>query len=292
MVDKNLFLYDLAVVAIMKDEERYVKEWLDYYLLAGADHFYIYDNDSKPEFKKVLQPYIDADIVTYILFPGRARLMDCYNDAFERFKFECRYMPIMDGDEFIFPKTKSTITEFVDEILSANPQAGGLVANWQLFGSNGHDKADYSKGVLDRFTRRAPKNWTGEENQELPSENARTKVIINPRRVAYFDDPHNARYFLGFYSVNEQGNYSVYKNLFPSINYPVTADKIALNHYFMKSYEEYTLKRNRGDVNAFKNNNRYNDNVFKRRDRNEEFDDGIIKYRDARKAALIPTGGG
>ena len=57
MVDKNLFLYDLAVVAIMKDEEPYVKEWLDYHLLAGVDHFYIYDNDSKEEFKKILQPW-------------------------------------------------------------------------------------------------------------------------------------------------------------------------------------------------------------------------------------------
>ncbi|MBO4401217.1 MAG: hypothetical protein J5809_05170 [Selenomonadaceae bacterium] len=33
-VDKNLFLYDLAVVAIMKNEAPYAKEWLDYHLLA------------------------------------------------------------------------------------------------------------------------------------------------------------------------------------------------------------------------------------------------------------------
>ena len=31
-VSKNLFLYDLAVVAIMKNEAPYVKEWLDYHL--------------------------------------------------------------------------------------------------------------------------------------------------------------------------------------------------------------------------------------------------------------------
>ena len=41
-VDKNLFLYDLAVVSIMKNEARYVKEWLDYHLLAGVNHFFIY----------------------------------------------------------------------------------------------------------------------------------------------------------------------------------------------------------------------------------------------------------
>ncbi|MBR0260666.1 MAG: glycosyltransferase family 2 protein [Selenomonadaceae bacterium] len=45
-VDKNLFLYDLAIVAILKNEGRYLKEWLDYHLSAGVDHFYLYDNDS------------------------------------------------------------------------------------------------------------------------------------------------------------------------------------------------------------------------------------------------------
>ena len=41
MVDKNLFLYDLAVVAIFKDEAPYLKEWLDYHLAAGVEHFYL-----------------------------------------------------------------------------------------------------------------------------------------------------------------------------------------------------------------------------------------------------------
>ena len=36
-VDKNLFLHDLAIVAIMKCEGPYLKEWLDYHLLAGVD---------------------------------------------------------------------------------------------------------------------------------------------------------------------------------------------------------------------------------------------------------------
>ena len=36
-VDKNLFLHDLTIVAIMKCEGPYLKEWLDYHLLAGVD---------------------------------------------------------------------------------------------------------------------------------------------------------------------------------------------------------------------------------------------------------------
>ncbi|MBR2734192.1 MAG: glycosyltransferase family 2 protein, partial [Selenomonadaceae bacterium] len=46
MVDRNLFAHDLAIAAILKNEGHYIKEWLDYHLLAGVDHFYLYDNDS------------------------------------------------------------------------------------------------------------------------------------------------------------------------------------------------------------------------------------------------------
>ena len=53
-VDKNLFLYDLAVVAIIKNETPYLQEWLDYHLLAGVNHFYIYDNQDDDEQKKII----------------------------------------------------------------------------------------------------------------------------------------------------------------------------------------------------------------------------------------------
>ena len=64
-VDNNLFLYDLAIFAVMKNEAPYVKEWLDYHLAAGVEHFYIFDNESSDNLKEILQPYIDAGIVTY-----------------------------------------------------------------------------------------------------------------------------------------------------------------------------------------------------------------------------------
>ena len=44
MVDKDLFLHDLSVVAILKDEAPYLKEWLHYHLLAGGGHFFFFNN--------------------------------------------------------------------------------------------------------------------------------------------------------------------------------------------------------------------------------------------------------
>ena len=59
LVDKNLFLYDLTITAIFKNEGHYLKEWLDYHLLAGVEHFYLYNNDSTDNYKEVLAPYIE-----------------------------------------------------------------------------------------------------------------------------------------------------------------------------------------------------------------------------------------
>ena len=288
MVDKNLFLYDLAVVAIMKNEEPYVKEWLDYHLLAGVDHFYIYDNDSTPEFKKILQPYIDSNIVTYIHYPGSARQYEAYNDAIKKFRYFCRYITFIDADEFIFPKSKPTITGVADEILNGKPNAAALVAHWHIFGSNHHKKVDYSKGVLERFTRRAENDWylppKPPENR-FHQGNVYVKSILNPRRVHHFEDPHQANYFFGCFAVDEAE-----KGIPMSISFPVVADKIVVNHYQVKSLEEYKSRQPRGDVNK-KSGEKYNMNFFNDSDRNEVFDDGILKYRDARRDALIGKAG-
>ena len=265
MLDKNLFLYDLAIVAIFKDEGRYLKEWLDYHLLAGVEHFYLYNNESSDDYAEILAPYVEKNLVTLIDFPGKVMQMSAYNDALEKFRFECRYMAFIDLDEFIFPKTNQSIVEFLDEILSGIPNAAGLAINWQIFGSNGHEKADYSRGVLERFTRRAQRDYYI---------NRLVKTIVNPRRTDCLRDPHSAIYFTTFQAVNENGVLG--KEFFYD---PVTNDKIVVNHYFTKSHEEYISKRNRGRSDSKK---KWPDDFFDKYNNNEEFDDGILNYRAAR----------
>ena len=278
MVDKNLFLYDLAVVAIMKNEAPYVKEWIDYHLLAGVDHFYIYDNESPDNFKEVVQPYIDSGIVTYTFYPGKCRQLECYIDAVKRYRFFCRYMAFVDSDEFVFPKGNRSIVEVLDEIFALNPTSGGVLFNWHCFGSNGEEKADFSRGVLDRFTRRAANDWYRAPDPEPDGYkgwlgNIHVKTITNPRKIDYIDSPHYAMYFTGIHTVDEYGN-PVRPHCFKS---PVTDNKIVINHYHTKSREEFLKRRSiRGQSQIF--------DLF---DRNEVFDDGIIKYRDARKSGGV-----
>lgn len=287
MVDENLFLYDLAVVTIMKNEAPYVKEWLDYHLLAGVDHFYIYDNESSDNLKEVLQPYIDAGIVTYTFYPGKCRQLESYIDAVKRFRFFCRYMAWIDADEFIFPKSKPTITETVDEILSDAPQpVSGLAVNLNAYGSGGYEKADLSCGVLERFTRRAENDWTPPltDDSSQHGGNAHVSTIANPRRVKFFPTPHAPIYFSVAFAVNENR-----KLVQDFSNYPVSTEKIVMNHYSVKSKEEYIQKISRGNADLFENN--YDMDKFNANDRNEVFDDSILNYYDARLDSVFQTYG-
>ena len=282
-VDKNLFLYDLAVVAIMKNEAPYVKEWLDFHILAGVEHFYIYDNDSPDNLREILQPYIDAGTVTYIFYPGKARQYEAYNEAIQNYKFFCRYIAFIDADEFIFPQNDKNIVEVVDEILKDNSKAGGLAVNIFYFGSNNLEKADYSKGVLERFTRRAPVDWIPLiSDRNLPGGTAHVSTITNPRKVDYFGNPHYAYYFENFNAVNSNG-----EKVPLFYNDPPLVDKIVMNHYSVKSKEEFFSKVTRGT--ADNKGNIYNLKLFEKSDHNEIFDDTILKYRDTHQQKIFET---
>ena len=59
----------------------------------------------------------------------------------------------------------------------------------------------------------------------------------------------------------------------------MTVDKIAVNHYYLKSYEESSAKLARGRSDIFSD---YSRTVFNIYDHNDEFDDSILAYRAAR----------
>ena len=276
MVDKNLFLYDLAVVAIFKDEGKYLREWIDYHLLAGVEHFYLYNNDSSDDYAEVLAPYIENNLVTLTDWQGRLVMYSAYNDAITKHRFDCRYMAFIDLDEFIFPKTNQNIAEAVNEILSRDTKAAALGINFQMFGSNGQDKADYSRGVLERFTRRAPSDWTIFKENGANIGNIYIKSVVNPRFVDYYISPHFAIYFDGLKSINSDGN-----ETWNAGNHPICADKIVINHYYTKSKEEYEKKKMpKGSLCVV--DNPYIMEGFYTSDRNEVFDDSILEYRAAR----------
>ena len=59
----------LAACAIFKDEGPYLAEWLEFHLLVGFEHLFLYDNRSEDDFAQVLARYVAEGAVTLTDWP-------------------------------------------------------------------------------------------------------------------------------------------------------------------------------------------------------------------------------
>ncbi|MBR1420180.1 MAG: glycosyltransferase family 2 protein [Selenomonadaceae bacterium] len=232
-MEDTIFENEVALVLIVKNESRYIGEWLEYHYRIGVDKFYIYNNDSddRSELLKILEPWIRAGIVDFEDAPGVFKQMPVYNDALEKHRFDCRYMGFLDADEFIYIKNGKTLPKFLKDHFAMSDWIAGLGINWRMFGTSG--KQNYEPiDVIERFIQRAKDNYNA---------NIHIKSIVNPRRVLSFMNPHSATYFPTSACYDDSGD------LIPSFS-RIASDKdsIQVNHYFTKSVEEYSMKNARG----------------------------------------------
>lgn len=224
--------YDVAICCIAKNEDPYLVEWIDYHLQIGVTHFYIYDNESVIPIANTLSSYIKKGIVKIEFFPGFKMQMMAHKHCLANYGSECRWIAFIDVDEYIVPKTHSgNLVEF----LTNYRKYGGLAIHWRVFGSNGH--LERPKGSqLESYTKRS-----------LVTEgmNRHIKSVVQPKHVKSVPkDPHHFKYKFGKFCVNEN---------FQRINGALathTSNKIQLNHYFVRSFEEFKLKVARGRADS------------------------------------------
>ena len=50
-------MHFVSVLAIFKNEGMNIKEWIEHYIWQGIEHFYLINNDSTDNYKKILLPY-------------------------------------------------------------------------------------------------------------------------------------------------------------------------------------------------------------------------------------------
>ena len=191
------------------------------------ERFYIYDNESTDGTREVLQPYIDSGIVEYHFFPGRKRQLAAYDDCFERHRFDTRWIAVIDLDEFIVPVKDRSIPEFLHRF----EDYAVVEINWLVYGSAGA-RTKTEGSVMQRFRRHS-----------LPGHklNTHVKSIADPRRVCCMIGCHEAARISGK-PVDPHGNIITthFGDREPQ------QDVIKINHYAIKSYEEFLAKRSRG----------------------------------------------
>lgn len=252
------FENELSIVAIMKNEGPYIKEWLDYHILVGVNKFYLYDNESTDNTTEILKPYIERGIVDYTYFPGRAKQRPAYYDAIERHADATRWMALIDLDEFLVPVNHKTLPEFLHTL----PRFSQLIISWVDYGSNGHETKPDGL-VIENYTKHARDNWG-------------VKSIINPRLITFLGNPHY-NYVAGP-TIDENGKRIGKLNQEKN---PTTINKIRCNHYITKSHAEYMARCNLGDAGSgakVKTFGRDPETNFRRFNKNDIYDPIMKKY--------------
>lgn len=219
--------YYLAVCAIAKNEGPYFKEWIEWHRKQGVEKFYIYDNESADCTKEVLTPYIESGLVEYNYWPGQKQQLATYDDCFERHRLDTRWLAVIDLDEYIVPMKDESIPAFLRRM----EKFSVVEINWLCYGSGGA-KTREPGNIMDRFRKHS------HPEHKL---NTHVKSIVDPRRVCTMTGCHEAARVSGK-AVDSHGVPLTkgFRDRVPQ------QDVIRINHYAVKSYEEFLAKRARG----------------------------------------------
>lgn len=218
--------YAVTACLLIKDEGRYLPEWLAWHLNQGVEHFYIYDNGSEvPVSESIPAEYMDKVTVVDFPPPRKHTQMDAYADCLDRFGAETTWMAFLDTDEFLRVVDGRSIQEF----LLNYPEADAVLAKWVVYNANGLLEDD-GRPVRERFHKVV----------EYPYELPQCKSIVRTWRVSVMGahGPIAARWSLWIVNENHERVYQGGGEL--------PANKIVVDHYFTRSYAEWQEKMARG----------------------------------------------
>lgn len=234
---------NFAVCAVVKDEDRYIHEWVEYHLLLGFNSIHIFDNSNNGSAKIAYLPQQFGTAVKVNHAPGDGKQLKIYNlfvEHIARVSVDPMWVAFIDVDEFIVLRGHSTIQSFLSEVA---PSGGAVALNRVQFGSNGNIQYEPAP-VLGRFTAR-----------KVLAEKVLKSIVYIPDVLEVRLNDNVLRD--GAYTVNPSGNKI-------KTNYKVSNHSISIayiNHYYTKSLEEFKTKKLRGHALDIHMNAQYNSSV-------------------------------
>lgn len=233
------FRYYVSICLLIKDENSYLKEWLEHYDSIGVEHFYIFDNGSKIPVKNTIEPIDNGKFInkcTIIPFSNYKKNMqyECYEKCLSDYGEESRWIGFFDTDEFVDIGNKN-----ICDFLQSYENNFCVWFPWEQYNANGHIVKSEKK-MSEYFTQRVldPFGLWG-------------KVFLQPHLTAYMYV--HLGYPLDDYERVINVDYNDHLNNYSKM-YNISRTRFLddiykygkIRHYFTRSFEEWIEKINRG----------------------------------------------
>jgi hypothetical protein len=137
-------MYTLVIAAVFKNEALIFKEWINFHIKWGIEHFYLVDNYSTDNYLEIIKDY------PVTLFQNNLTLnkSNIYEHYFK--ELPSKWVALLDLDEFLWSPIYKNIQEILDDSFSQ------IKIDCLHFGSSGH--IIQPESVVKSFTKRAKFN--------------------------------------------------------------------------------------------------------------------------------------
>ena len=221
---------NVCLVAIVKDEEPFLDEWLLYHQMIGIDHFFIYDDDPRFELAAFLQPH---EAYTTVVnwhgkdrnYAGRNNQTKAYWHAVQKHIAPFEWVVFLDADEFLVFNGLDNINTFLAKF---DEEVTCISLNWHVFGHNGY--YDDPEGLI-----------TAALTKRMKMPGKMIKSINRSIAISIIDTAHLARLKFGLHVDANNQPYS-------DELYPGKTMRAHVNHYQCRSFKRWMRRVSRGDV--------------------------------------------
>lgn len=226
--------YNLSLILIFKDEAPFLKEWLEYHIMLGVSHFYLYQNNSSDNYMQVISPYMEQGLITLIGWPEYPGQYSAYLDWYKNYRHETNWASFIDADEFLCPVKDDSLAD----ALKQYKKYPVVLVYWKLFGTSGHMIHNYRKLVIEQYYCCRPK---------LFSEG---KIIYNTRFDAASDFISMHGMVTKWHGIKIMPVNIFHKFVIWDLHYANRRRGITiqLNHYWSKAFECWKQKYKKGSI--------------------------------------------
>jgi len=225
---------------IGRQENKYIREFVEYHKKLGFTNICLYDNnrDDEEYFEDVIGDYIDRGYVILKNWRGEKLCQSkSYDDCYATYQGDYDWFAFFDCDEFLTFKHHSTVDEYLSQSKFNNYDV--ISVNWMCYGDCGIVASPESNSVIDVYTEPIPYPTAVLFNVPI---NTWIKVMVKSGTDMKFEGCTSHFPKGSFRNCNAQGRPILNPTRFLSYNY----DEAWLRHYATKSTEDYALKLLRG----------------------------------------------